>query len=877
MARDPPSLLSSSSELRDISPTPSSVRSAKITIIHPQLRDLILPLERGRVLYPRGTTVEEQRWLPSADRDNGDGDGDRDDVRLEGDEDEGPSKRGITGSTRPLLNLSFTPNCLTASSTILACGGQHGELYLCNLPQPPTLNPLFQRFTSSASASKIKPFSISTTLPGRSINNSIIIPPSWPDQWAKVSSERKLGYIGRGSRKWEEVESYPRNELIGRVEAGEWVRRTGEPHGPAAAAGNATWAGEGEDDGDPMDIDERDDSEADTELLTEDDDDLDYDLDTTVHSPTSTSSVATYPNTVPFLHAPRIPHLAHPLMTNHHTSASPARRSASFSSSIRPASRNRSERYSFSSSYSSMLETTQPPPQYVTSRYRDHRSRSGRGFTSSSIRPVATSVLPSNGNLSKISRMRKTAAVDEPRILISNNDCTVKVFSLHPVTPSSSGQASVSGRHADTPRDLAPQYLQQATGRRPDSVDRSGISASRPLDRLGLGAPRASSSEQIRPRTTTAFEWAAPTDISRHTHPRLSRTPHLSIGGGIPSIATHANVSSAAAVLTREAEQLQRELDRYSSLRAERDIMLREREEFERIIGMHVGAGTGLEGPDDTREERRLNKVGGTRFKVATNHSSLSPDLKTMVSVGDSTDVNVFEVIDGGREFRKIAVYEAASDAGFSTAWSKDGRKFAVASQDGQVTIWDHRSSRPLAIFHTTATKAVESESTDGPSFTDDVTASRLSSSPSSSMSSGSGWNLVGPDTNNITLRDPITGVPSIGTSTSGREAARVVKFSPEGSSRDLMVFSEENSNIHIIDAQTFHSHLIVPVPHVPSGTADPDALTRPRLGIEGGGWGIAGVAFDPTGDWLYSGTERTVVEWDLRRGGKGQGIWGLV
>jgi hypothetical protein len=37
--------------------------------------------------------------------------------------------------------------------------------------------------------------------------------------------------------------------------------------------------------------------------------------------------------------------------------------------------------------------------------------------------------------------------------------------------------------------------------------------------------------------------------------------------------------------------------------------------------------------------------------------ASFSPDLKTLVSVGDSTDVQLFEVIDGGREFREIATY----------------------------------------------------------------------------------------------------------------------------------------------------------------------------------------------------------------------------
>jgi hypothetical protein len=40
-------------------------------------------------------------------------------------------------------------------------------------------------------------------------------------------------------------------------------------------------------------------------------------------------------------------------------------------------------------------------------------------------------------------------------------------------------------------------------------------------------------------------------------------------------------------------------------------------------------------------------------------------------------------------------------------------------------------------------------------------------------------------------LVDPVTGFESLGGSRSGKEAARVVKFSPEGSERDLLVFSE--------------------------------------------------------------------------------------
>ena len=83
----------------------------------------------------------------------------------------------------------------------------------------------------------------------------------------------------------------------------------------------------------------------------------------------------------------------------------------------------------------------------------------------------------------------------------------------------------------------------------------------------------------------------------------------------------------------------------------------------------------------------------------------------------------------------------------------------------------------------------------------------------------------------------------------------------------------QENTNIHIIDAQTLNTHITLPVPYAPSGV--PQGVYR--TGLEGGTWGIAGIAFDPTGDWLYSGTEGSVVEWDLRRDGVGQGVWDMA
>lgn len=43
----------------------------------------------------------------------------------------------------------------------------------------------------------------------------------------------------------------------------------------------------------------------------------------------------------------------------------------------------------------------------------------------------------------------------------------------------------------------------------------------------------------------------------------------------------------------------------------------------------------------------------------------------------------------------------AATDSGFSTAWSKDGRKFAVASQgESSVLAYWSESEEHLALFH---------------------------------------------------------------------------------------------------------------------------------------------------------------------------------
>ncbi|RXK35143.1 hypothetical protein M231_07591 [Tremella mesenterica] len=839
MARDPPNQ-TPSGQLQDLNLNPTSVRQAKITIVHPQLRDLILPLEKGRVLYPRGNCVEEQRWDAGKDEDDEDG-------RMIG---------RVLGTTKTIANLTFTPNCLARSGQILAFGGQHGELHITTLPKYPPLST--QTFSSPSPGPQSPPstkpdgaFTISLTLPTNSINNSLLLLPTYPSGWRKHRQTKWAGFVGHGSRKWDDLEESSDSESFSSRHV----------------------SGSGKD---------RESEEVDDDDQNAVDDTMDLD------DAPSPLSVATYPNTVPFYHAARMPHLP-----SDRSSLGPRR--ASSSSSQLSFSSNRANHFRLSGL---------PPPQIVTSR------RVSFQYPPASRPPKKDSEDP---RLNPRARPRvKKEEPEEPRLLVSNNDKSIKMFSISSATTESYETTFLDSRlEAPSPN----------------------------ADRRRWG--RADLDLYSRLGSRTIWETLGLDDAWR----RWERNGPW------------------------QEEALELELQRaQEELRAESEALRRRREDFERTIGLRLGTfagdvnevrasarrlarlretqrsgGVGIGGrpredwgPDSVTEEggKRLNKIGWTGFKCPINHSSISPDLSTLVSVGDSTEINLFQVIDGGREFKKIAVYNAATDAHFSSAWSKDGRKFAVASQDGQVTVYDHRSSLPLAKFFSTPTTP---SSPSSPSFMSDL------QSPAP------------------LLIDPMTGDPRAGGSTSGRPASRVVKFSPEGSSRDILAFSQEDSYIHLIDARTLNVHLVLPIPreapsfftnpspssseetvtnanfpyssnsltshttssHPPptssgiGGRVDDDAEVRTtensevigdegriredmvggvrlerseRRQIQSSSWererrfrsgmfcrGNAGLGFDPSGQWLYAGTDRTVVEWDMRGVDKGHATWGIA
>ncbi|PWN21823.1 hypothetical protein BCV69DRAFT_281745 [Microstroma glucosiphilum] len=88
-------------------------------------------------------------------------------------------------------------------------------------------------------------------------------------------------------------------------------------------------------------------------------------------------------------------------------------------------------------------------------------------------------------------------------------------------------------------------------------------------------------------------------------------------------------------------------------------------------------------------------------FPTAVNHCSFSPDGQTLLAVGDTPHVFLYHRHPSTGAFSHITTYSASSDASFSTSWHPDGTKFAVASQDGVVSVWDVRSSKKLAELKT--------------------------------------------------------------------------------------------------------------------------------------------------------------------------------
>lgn len=168
--------------------------------------------------------------------------------------------------------------------------------------------------------------------------------------------------------------------------------------------------------------------------------------------------------------------------------------------------------------------------------------------------------------------------------------------------------------------------------------------------------------------------------------------------------------------------------------------------------------------------------------------ASISPDGRTLLSVGDSPDVYLHRITGGAHvrftQMTKLSLapyittcptysysvyspYHSSTPvpASFSAAFSANGSKFAVASQEGVVVVWDVRSTKPLKVIET------------------DKSRPSTISGRGYPTGAASGWLFESPwDWGRGAGKAPGWGV-------------RSVKFSPRGVGREVLTFTEVSRN----------------------------------------------------------------------------------
>lgn len=123
--------------------------------------------------------------------------------------------------------------------------------------------------------------------------------------------------------------------------------------------------------------------------------------------------------------------------------------------------------------------------------------------------------------------------------------------------------------------------------------------------------------------------------------------------------------------------------------------------------------------------------------------AAVSPDGRKMIAVGDSNQIQMYD-ISSASGYKKVHTLTTMSDAGFSATWNHTSDKFAVATQDGYICVWDVRSNEKYAVINSKQNPQVKG-------------------------------------------------------------ACRNVKFS-QGGSVDLLMFSEHVSYVSLVDARDFNS-----------------------------------------------------------------------
>lgn len=82
----------------------------------------------------------------------------------------------------------------------------------------------------------------------------------------------------------------------------------------------------------------------------------------------------------------------------------------------------------------------------------------------------------------------------------------------------------------------------------------------------------------------------------------------------------------------------------------------------------------------------RMKRLHTIVCPVPINYAALSPDGTHMVCVGDSPDTYLYHI---GDACSCVGTFRECEDAGMSCCWNPYGSKFATASQDGVLCVWE--------------------------------------------------------------------------------------------------------------------------------------------------------------------------------------------
>ncbi|KAH9972389.1 hypothetical protein BJV74DRAFT_210575 [Russula compacta] len=349
-------------------------------------------------------------------------------------------------------------------------------------------------------------------------------------------------------------------------------------------------------------------------------------------------------------------------------------------------------------------------------------------------------------------------------------------------------------------------------------------------------------------------------------------------------------------------------LTRSNESSAEPRVVVSNNDSTVKFFDVNVRGSSSVDGPSE-----RIKEVGTLLLDVPVNHSSISPDGRTLLSVGDSPQVYLHGITGGARiTFSPLAQLTLPaldpppssrhpfSDtvASFGTAFSPDGSKFAVASQDGMVAVWDVRSHKPMKVFTTERSRR------------DPPGGGAMGKSGSRPTGTADGWSHE----DSWDWTTPRFGVPGWG--------VRSVKFSSGIGGKEVMTFTQHTSLLHVVDATTFEHEEIIPVPAIvtdfprplslkststatstataapaPAPSPSPPLPSQPNDDVrivaptahsgalemvaaeaEGADGAVtrtsahldlAGTCFDPRGAWLYVASTAGIVEWGVRGGEK--------